>query len=53
MKIILLKILSKIVYRFSEHPQPNVNYSERNYKVAKAVIAINELLMYFKTKQTT
>lgn len=44
MKKIILKLIKKIVYKFSEFTPPDVKYSERNYRVAKAALAIDELI---------
>lgn len=43
MKKLILKVLEQIIYRFSEHTPPEVKYSERNCRVAKAALAIHEL----------
>lgn len=43
MKTIILKLIEQIIYRFSEHTPPEVKSSERNYKVAKATLAVGEL----------
>lgn len=43
MKNLILKTIQKIIYIFSEKTPPEVKYSERNYKVARAILAIGEL----------
>lgn len=43
MKKLILKIIEKILYTFSEYTPPEVKYSERNYRVAKAAISVKEL----------
>lgn len=43
MKKIILKIIEWAIYRMSEYTPPEVKHSEKNYKVAKAALAVREL----------
>jgi hypothetical protein len=47
MKRLILKVIEWTVCRMSEHTPPEVNYSERNYRVAKAALAVSELRELF------
>lgn len=49
MKLFILKVIEKIIYSMSEHTPPEVKFSERNYKVAKATLEIRELRGYLRT----
>ena len=43
MKNLILRVIEQVIYRMSEHTPPEIKYSERNYKVAKAALAVSEL----------
>ena len=43
MKRLILKVLVQIIYRFSERTPSDIKYSEKNYRVANAVLAVGEL----------
>ena len=43
MKKLILKVIEWAIYRMSEYTPPEVKYSERNYRVAKAALAVGEL----------
>lgn len=43
MSNIILTIVTWVIYRFKEHTPPDIKHSERNYRVAKAALAIEDL----------
>lgn len=43
MKKIILRVIIRIIYSFSERTPPEVKYSERNFRVASAALAAGEL----------
>ena len=47
MKKLTLKFIEQIIYHFSEYTPPEVKYSERNYRVGKAALAIKDLYNLF------
>lgn len=49
MKILLLKIIKQIIYRFKERTPPEVKYSERNRLVAGICHHIDILIKGVKT----
>lgn len=51
MKIILLKIIKQIIYRFSERTPPNVKSSNRNYIVGQTAVRIDSLIKDIKYNQ--
>lgn len=51
-KIIFLKWIIQFVYLLTEHTPPEVKSSIQNYKVAKAGIALEELLQFLEAKKT-
>lgn len=50
MKILLLKIIKQIIYRFSERTPPEVKFSQRNYCIGRACEAIDDLIFAIKNK---
>jgi len=48
MKNLILKAVEWAVYRMAEYTPPEVKYSERNFKVAKAALAVGELRDFLK-----
>lgn len=44
MKRLILKIIVFIIYRYSERTSPDVKYSERNCKVAKAALSVEDII---------
>lgn len=50
MKILLLKIIKQIIYRFSERTPPEVKISNRNQVVATICFSIDKLISGCKRK---
>jgi len=50
MKILLLKTIKQIIYRFSEATPPEVKHSNRNQIVATICFSIDKLISDFKSK---
>jgi len=50
MKIIILKIIKQVVFRFSEHTPPSIKHSARNELVATIAFRIDQLILMLKNK---
>lgn len=50
MKILILKAIKQIIYRYSEHTPPEVKYSSRNHIVATICSDIDTLIKSLKDK---
>jgi hypothetical protein len=52
MKCIILRVIEWTLYRMSEYTPPEIKYSERNCRVAKAAIAVRELRALLTTSMS-
>lgn len=48
MKILILKIIKQIIFRYKEHTPPNVKYSARNAVIAGTCSYIDSLILHIK-----
>jgi hypothetical protein len=51
MRILILKIIKQVIYRFSERTPPHVKFSQRNYCIGRACEALDHLIIAIKNKR--
>lgn len=49
MRILILKFIKQVIYRFSEHTPPEVKFSKRNLHIACINRDIDEFIKFLKT----